>query len=215
MKSSIISSPAARSGSVGIRLTILSVALSGGFAVAQPTPGKTKAPEKTSGKTPTASQTPTASPKALPTRPTEIDAKLEAELLQAEDRFVIAIQNHDAKALEELLQAYYADSFDGEERAINKRGVIARANARRLPAYRVEKERTLIRSGDTFTVEGLARDTAREVSDERPNEWVHVRRIWERRGDRWIATAQIIKPAEEPEAEKEKHGPEEKDKEPK
>ena len=188
MKSSIIPSLPSRSGSVRIGLTILSVVLSGGFAIAQPTPSETKPPEKT----PTATQKPTASPKPAPTPDTKIDAKTEAELLQAEDRFVIAIQNRDAKALDELLHPYYADSFEGGERAVTKHGVITRASAGRLSAYRVEKERKLIRSGDSFTVEGLGKDAAREESDDRPNEWVHVRRLWMRQGDRWFATAQII-----------------------
>jgi hypothetical protein len=220
MRSLIASSLASRSGSVGISLTILSVALSGGFAIAQPTPGKTNAPEKTSGKTPektpTASQKPTASPKPLPTPETKIDAKTAAELLQAEDRFIIAIRNRDAKALSDLLADYYADSFRDDERAINKRGSIERATEGKLSIYRVEKERKLIRSGDTFTVEGLAKKAKPLASEENPKEeWVHVRRLWLRQGDRWLAIAQIITPAEEREAEKEKHGPEEKEKEPK
>jgi hypothetical protein len=61
----------------------------------------------------------------------------------------------------------------------------------------------------------LARDMTRDGWEERAPEWAHVRRIWERQGTRWIATAQIITPAEEREAEKEKHDPEEKEKEPK
>jgi hypothetical protein len=81
--------------------------------------------------------------------------------------------------------------------------VITRASAGRLPAYRVEKERKLIRSGDAFTVEGLARDTAPQPPDEKPNEWVHVRRLWERQGARWIATAEIITVPRPEEKEKE------------
>jgi hypothetical protein len=203
MKSSITFPLASRSGSVGIGLTILSVALSGGFAIAQPTPGKTKASEKTSAKTPektpAANQKPTTSPKPSPTPDTKIDAKTEAELLQAEDRFVVAIGNRDAKALEELLHSYYADSFEGSERAVTKRGFITLASAGRLPIYRVERERKLIRSGDVFTVEGLATNTASAGLEDRPVEWVHVRRLWERQGNRWIAIAQII--TEKPERE--------------
>lgn len=208
MKSSIIPSLPSRSGSVRIGLTILSVVLSGGFAIAQPTPGKTKpsakTPEKTPEKTPAASPKPTASPKPSPTPETKIDAKTEAELLQAEDRFVIAIRNRDTKALEALLHPYYADSVEGRESAVTKRGVMIRLSAGRLPAYRVEKERKLIRSGDSFTVEGQAKDAGREETDE--NEWVHVRRLWERQGDGWIVTAQII--TEKPDREEKEKEPE-------
>jgi hypothetical protein len=197
MKSSIIPSLPSGPSFVRIGLTIFSVVLSGGFAIAQPTPGKTKpsatTPEKTPEKTPTASQKPTASPKPSPTPETKIDAKTGAELLLAEDRFIIAIQNRDAKALGDLLADYYADSFRDDERAINKRGFIERATEGKLTIYRVEKERKLIRSGDTFTVEGLAKKAKPLALEENPKEeWVHVRRLWLRQRDRWLAIAQII-----------------------
>lgn len=207
MKSSTIP---VRSGPVRIGLTALSLVLSSALVFAQQ---EKKSPPAATPK-PMATQKPTASPKPSPTPDTNIDAKTEAELLQAEDRFVMAIQNRDVKTLEELLHAYYANSFEGQKRAVTKHGVITRASAGRLPAYRVEKERKLIRSGDAFTVEGLARDTAREGSDDRPNEWVRVRRLWERQGDRWVATAQIIAPEEVRETQKEKRD-REKEKEPK
>ena len=149
-------------------------------------------------------QTPTASPTPSSTPATEIDALTEAELLLAEDRFVNAIENRDAKELEELLHPQFADAFEGRESAISKRGFIPRASRGSLPVYRVEKERKLTRSGNLFTVEGLARDMSHEGWESRPAEWVHVRRLWENQSTRWLATAQIIKPAAEREAEKEK-----------
>jgi hypothetical protein len=163
---------------------------------------------------PTASQKPTASPKPSPTPDTKIDAKTEAELLQAEDRFINAIRNQDAKALEEILHAYYADSIEGRSAAVTKLGFITRATAGRLPAYKVEKERKLTRSGDTFTVEGLGNDVAHDLTEDHPTEqWAQVRRIWSREGNRWIATAQIITPLEENEA-RERLAPETKKKQP-
>jgi hypothetical protein len=67
-----------------------------------------------------------------------------------------------------------------------------------LPAYHIEKDRKLIRSGDSFTVEGLGKDTAHELTEDNPSEhWAFVRRLWTREHDRWIATAQIIKPIED------------------
>ena len=191
-------------------LTVFTLSLSGAIAVAQP--------EKNATSTTTVAATPNrvATPKPAPTPETKIDAKTAAELLQAEDRFLIAIQNRDAKALSDLLADYYADSFHDDERALNKRGSIQRATEGKLSIYRVEKERKLIRSGDTFTVEGMAKKAKLPPSEENPTEeWVHVRRLWLRQGDRWLAIAQIITPAQEREAEKEKHDPKEKDQEPK
>jgi hypothetical protein len=204
MNSSTIPRLLGHFGSVRIGLTILSFVLAGGFAIAEPSPSKAKTPNKTPDgppeKTP-ASQKPTGSPKPSATPDTKIDAKTEAELLQAEDRFINAIRNQDAKALEELLHAYYADSIEGRSTAITKRGFIMRASAGRLPAYKVEKERKLTRSGDTFTVEGLGNDIAHELTEDNPTEqWAQVRRIWSREGNRWVATAQIITPMQENEA---------------
>jgi hypothetical protein len=195
---------------VRLALTILSLALSNAVVFAQQE--NNSKPAATS--TPMAPQKPTASPKPSPTPDTKIDAKTEAELLQAEDRFINGILNRDAKALEELLHPGYADSINGSERAINKRGTLARVAAGRMPAYRVEKERKLTRSGDVFTVEGLGNDISHELTEDNPTEqWAQVRRIWSREGTRWVATAQIITPLKENEA-RERLAPETKEKQP-
>lgn len=180
-------------------LAVFTLSVSGAIAVAQhekkasptPTPKGTVTPQRS------------ATPKPAPTPETKIDAKTEAELLQAEDRFVIAIQNRDANALGEILTDYYADSLGEDEKAVNKRGTLYRATAGTLPVYRVEKERKLIRSGDTFTVEGFAKDISRDGWESRAEEWVQVRRIWLRREDGWRAIAQIITPKSEHESDKE------------
>ena len=162
--------------------------------------------QKPAKPTPTPNSTvtprPTATPKPSPTPETKIDARTEAQLLQAEDRFINAIRNHDAKELEQLLHPQYADSIGGRESAVGKTGVIRRAAGSRLPAYRIEKDRKLTRYGNDFNVEGLARNAARDDSVDTSSEWVHIRRLWTREGDRWIATAQIVTPENE-EAERE------------
>jgi hypothetical protein len=180
-------------------LAVFSLSLSSAIAVAQ----QEKSAKPTGTPKATSAPKPAATPKPSPIRETKIDAKMEAELLQAEDRFINAIRNRDAKALSDLLADYYADSFRDAERAINKRGSIERATEGKLPVYRVEKDRKLIRSGNTFTVEGLAKDSRPVLSEEnRKEEWVHVRRLWLREGDRWLAIAQIITPGEEKQSEK-------------
>lgn len=203
MKSLTRSPISCRSRIAKFGLAVFTLSLSGAIAVAQ---------EEKNVKV-TATPKRAATPKPSPTPETKIDAKTAAELLQAEDRFIIAIWNRDAKALSDLLADYYADSFRNGERAINKRGSIERAAEGKLSIYRVEKERKLIRSGDTFTVEGLAKKAKPLASEEDPKEeWVHVRRLWLRQGDRWLAIAQIITLEEEAEKEKDR---EEKEKAPK
>jgi hypothetical protein len=175
-------------------------------ATATPTPALTTNPSATAPTTPT--------PKPSSTPDTKIDARMEAELLQAEDRFINAIRNHDVKELEGLLHPYFADSLEGASAAISKRGVITRVADGRLPAYQIEKERKLIRSGDAFTVEGLGKDTAHALTEDNATEhWAFVRRLWSRENGRWIATAQIIAPLEEKDA-RERLDPEKKEKQP-
>jgi hypothetical protein len=186
-------------------LTVVVLALSSaGMLAQQEKDSKSARAKSTTTPKPTATQPTAATPKPAPTPDTKIDAKMEAELLQAEERFVISIQNRDSKALDELLHPYYADSMHGGERAFNKRSAMQRLSAHRLPAYRVEKERKLIRSGDSFTVEGMAIDAAHGDSDDTPNKWVHVLRLWMKEGDRWIATAQVVTPEEQWDEEKER-----------
>ena len=180
---------------VGFRLGTISCVLLTGVALseAKQKPKPTVTPKPTVAPNPSATALTTETPKPSSTPETKIDARTEAELLQAEDRFINAIRNHDAKELEDLLHPSYADAFDGASSALSKRGVIMRAANGQLPAYHIEKERKLIRSGDSFTVEGLGKDTARELTEDNSSEhWAFVRRIWTREGGRWIATAQII-----------------------
>jgi hypothetical protein len=177
-------------------------------------PKPTATPKPTLTPNPSATAPTTETPKPSSTPETKIDARTEAELLQAEDRFINAIRNHDGKELEDLLHPYYADSFEGASSAIAKRGVIMRATNGQLPAYHIEKERKLIRSGDSFTVEGLGKDTAHELTEDNSSEhWVFVRRIWTREGGRWIANTQIITRLEDNEL-RERLDPETKTKKP-
>jgi hypothetical protein len=200
---------------VGFRLGTISFVLLSSVALTdakQPKAAAAPKPALTPNPSATAPTTPTPKPSSTPD--TKIDARMEAELLQAEDRFINAIRNHDAKELEGLLHPYFADSLEGASVATAKRGVIARASAGRLPAYQIEKERKLIRSGDTFTVEGLGKDTSHELTEDNATEhWAFVRRLWSRENGRWIATAQIIAPLEENEA-RERLAPEKKEKQP-
>lgn len=200
---------------------VLSLVLSNGLvfgqqkknskAAATPKPSATIQPTATAKPTASTSAQPTPSPKASSTPETAIDAKTEAELLRAEDRLLKAIRDRDAKVLEEVLHPGFADAIEGAETAVNKRGFIMRARDGRLPAYKVEKERVLERSGDSFTVEGTARDGADLPHDHRGAEWAHVRRIWTREGGQWIVTAQIVEPMKE-RAEEEQRAAEKKEK---
>jgi len=210
MNLAMVSRVPLRSSTVTFSLTILSLVLSSSVALSQ----KQKKAKPTPTPNPTATLGATATPRPLPTPETTIDPKMEAELLQAEDRFINAIRNRDAKELEQILHRYFADSFEGSGSAIPKHGFIMRVTSGRMPAYQVAKDRKLIRSDDSFTVEGLARDVAHELTEDHPTEqWARVRRLWTNEGSQWIATAQIVTRLEEREV-REKFETEKKEKQP-
>ena len=175
--------------SVRLGLTVVSLVSASSLAIAEPTPVKSpdKAPEKLAENKP--------EPK--------IDEKTEAELLLAEDRFTNAIKNGDEKALTELLHDLYADALGKyAKKATNKRGTLRRVSTGRLPAYRIEKERKISQSGDSFTVEGLAKAERQISGDEPKDKWFRVRRLWRKTGDRWVLSYQAISSLEPAEAEK-------------
>lgn len=135
---------------------------------------------------------------------TEFDPKSKAELLQMEERFGAAVEKRDTAALNEILADYFAGSYLGAKRAFNKRGAIAKANEGLLTFFRIEKEQKTNHSVDIFTVEGLAKEKQAEDSGkEQEEKWVHVRRLWTKKDDRWMLVAQILGPREkQKEAEK-------------
>jgi len=168
---------------VRIGLTLVTVCLTSSLAIAEPTP--VKSPDQTPQKT--AENKPEAAPEA------KIDAKTEAELLAAEERFIEAIKSGDAKALGDLLNDFYADALGRyAKKATNKHGTLVRASKGKLPAYRIEKERKISQSGNSFTVEGLAKAERKVPGDEPTDKWFRVQRLWEKTGDRWVLNAQAI-----------------------
>lgn len=186
---------------VKIGLTVMSVVLTSSLAIAEPTPVKSpdKAPKKSAESTPE------------PTPESKIDAKTEGEILLAEDRFILAIKNGDAKDLAELLHDYYADALGQyAKKAINKRGTLDRASRGRLPAYRIEKERKISQGADSFTVEGLAKAERQIPGDDPQDKWFRVKRLWTKTGDRWVLNAQAVSSLEKAAAEMDPEAKEEK-----
>jgi hypothetical protein len=210
MNQAMLSRLPRRSSTVRFSLTMLWLVLSSTVALSQ----KQQKSKPIPIPKPTVAPGASATPAPRPTPETKIDSKMEAELLQAEDRYINAIRNRDAKELDQILHPHFADSIQGSESAITKGGFIMRVTSGARPAYQVAKERKLTRSGDSFTVEGLARDVAHELTEDHPTEqWAHVRRIWTKESGQWIATAQIVTPLEENEV-REKVEAEKKEKQP-
>jgi hypothetical protein len=188
MKSSITPSLPSRSSFSRIGLAILSVVLSGGFAIAQPTPSETKPPEKT----PMATQKPTASPKPSPTPDTKIDANTSRELVERERELAETIGRNDATRLGDILADGYLDSIEGADWAISKKGVLVRCAHGKLRSYFIQRERRLSRIDEAIIVEGLARrNHSAESEAELTEQWTRVRHVWIRKDQKWKLLAQV------------------------
>jgi len=133
----------------------------------------------------------TSSMARSPIQKTSAEKKLEREILKAEASLGNAIAKRDATALAKLLTDYYADAFEGSERAINKKATLARCRNGELQFYGITEHRTISSSVDIVTVEGIGENP------ERKNEEVHVKRLWTKKDGRWQLVGQTIGPAEE------------------
>jgi len=126
---------------------------------------------------------------------TAVPKKLEREILKAEASLGRAIVKRDATALGKLLTDYYAESFEGSERALNKQATLQRCKGGLLRFYGITSERTIRSSVDIVTIEGL---TAKEEETKHGSEEVmHVKRLWTKKAGRWQLVAQTIGPADQ------------------
>jgi ketosteroid isomerase-like protein len=123
--------------------------------------------------------------------------KLEREILKAENLLGKAIARCDAAALNKLLTDYYADSFEGSERALTKKATITRCKNGTLHFYRVNEKRTISVSADIVTVEGNAAAPTQKETQANKETDVHVARLWTKKAGRWQLVGQTVGPADE------------------
>jgi len=138
----------------------------------------------------------TVSTGVAPKRQTASQKKLEREILKAENLLRKAIARCDAAALNKLLTDYYADAFEGSERAANKKTTLARCKEGSLHFYRVNEERTITVTADIVTVEGITAPVQNETEDKK-DAAVHVKRLWTKKDRRWQLVGQTLGPADE------------------
>jgi ketosteroid isomerase-like protein len=123
--------------------------------------------------------------------------KLEREILKAESLLGKAIAKRDVKALDKMLTDYYADSYEGSERASTKKTALDRCLGGTLEFYRIDSERTITSSADIVTVEGVARSERKPQSGAESESEVRVKRLWTKKNGRWQLVAQSLDSAEE------------------
>ena len=139
----------------------------------------------------------TSSMTSPPIQKTSAEKKLDRDILKAEASLGNAIAKRDATALAKLLTDYYADAFEGSERATNKKATLARCKNGELQFYRIKEHRTVSSSVDIVTVEGVAENPERKKGKTEKEEEVHVKRLWTKKAGRWQLVGQTIGPAEE------------------
>jgi ketosteroid isomerase-like protein len=134
---------------------------------------------------------------ASPKPQTASQKKLEREILKAENLLGKAIARCDAAALNKLLTDYYADAFEGSERALNKKTTITRCKNGTLHFYRVNERRTISVSADIVTVEGNAAAAGLKETQAEKETDVHVTRLWTKKDRRWQLVGQTVGPVDE------------------
>ncbi len=127
---------------------------------------------------------------------TASEKKLEREILKMENLLGKAIVKRDVTSLDKLLTDYYADAFEGSERAANKKTILARCKEGSLHFYRVNEERTITVTADIVTVEGTTAPVQNETEDKK-DAAVHVKRLWTKKDRRWQLVGQTLGPADE------------------
>jgi hypothetical protein len=125
-------------------------------------------------------------------RPSEVrvDKKIEREILKMEDQLRRALVKCDTVMLERILADYYADAYEGSERAIAKKGTIARCKDNTGIYYSIDEERDLSARVDIVVIEGISRVN----SGNKEQEPLRVKRYWTKKEGRWRLIAQTKQP---------------------
>ena len=125
------------------------------------------------------------------------DKKLEREILKAENRLGRAISKRDVSALDKLLTDYYADSYEGSDRATSKKTALDHCRRGILEFHRITDHRTIVRRVDIVTVEGVARSERHSGAGTESESETRVKRLWTKKDGRWQLVAQTLEPLDE------------------
>ena len=63
-----------------------------------------------------------------------------------------------------------------------------------LDYYKIEDEKKLTVRGDIIQVEGVARTEEKSGTDTEIETDIHLKRLWTKKGGRWLLIAQILQP---------------------
>lgn len=143
-----------------------------------------------------------ARPSAVSTSKSRIDKRLEREINKAEGQLEQAIRKRDVTSLDLLLADYYADAYEGSERALSKSGALAKCKAGTLVYYKIEDQKQLTVRVDIIQVEGVARTEEKLGTDSEIEREIRLKRLWTKKGGRWLLIAQTLQPIIDRESKK-------------
>jgi hypothetical protein len=119
------------------------------------------------------------------------DRKTEREILKVESQFREAMTKCNVALLDRLLADYYADSFEGTNQAVGKRGTLARCKGGDIRYYSIDEKRKISISVDIVTIEGMTR-SGPQTDDRESRREVTVKRLWTKKDGRWQLIAQTV-----------------------
>jgi hypothetical protein len=135
-----------------------------------------------------------------PREGTAVDKKTEREVLAMENKLKQGITRPDATLLKRILAEYYADSFEGSERAAGKNWAISHAGDPAVPYFSIDEDRRIFRRADIVFIEGFSETKARagtDVDDKKRPRKMRIQRLWTKKSNKWLLVAQTKKPMEE------------------
>jgi hypothetical protein len=124
------------------------------------------------------------------------DKKLEREILTAENQFRQAIVKRDVALLERILADYYADSYEGSDRAVSKKLAVTRYQNGLLPYYSIDENRKISVRADIVVIEGISHTHKSVTNDVASGRQTYVKRIWTKKQGSWQLIAQSLEPLE-------------------
>jgi hypothetical protein len=136
---------------------------------------------------------------SAPAPQTRVSKKLEREILNSETQLGKAINKRDLAALDKLLAEYYADGYEGSERAAGKRTVLDECRSGTLPFYEIQSQRKLEVRAEIVEIEGLGKVRLPSGNHANKEESFRVKRLWTKKNGRWLLIAQALESLEEDE----------------
>ncbi|MGA9997241.1 MAG: nuclear transport factor 2 family protein [Pyrinomonadaceae bacterium] len=137
-----------------------------------------------------------------PTSEAPPSKKIEREILKMESQLKQALEKCNTASLNRILADYYADSEEGSERAVGKKWTIDHCRDGEVRYYSIDEDRELSVRVDIVFIEGVSKvrpnpgASAGRDEKEREKE-VRVKRLWTKKGGRWLLIAQTLGPMDE------------------